>query len=242
MNQVPLEARRLGKAFGISPVLRAVDLKVEQGEGSIVVGRNGSGKSTLMRILAGLSSASTGEALLFGQPANHLPAADRRRIGVVSHQSFLHPRLTARENLEFYSELYHLEHRAIRVGELLERLGLAPRADERVSTFSRGMEQRLALARAVISSPDVLLMDEPFAALDVEGVGLVVGLIRDALDRGCATLITAHEQVQFPRLVLTSYELERGRLYNAKGRSDIQGPGDACGGRLKPGCQKQGRC
>lgn len=212
MKELPLEARQVGKTFGLSPVLRAVSLKVDRDECAIIVGRNGSGKSTLVRILAGLSSVSAGEALLFGQPARKLQPHDRRRLGVITHQSFLYPRLTARENLEFYAELYGLDRGPSRVGELLERIGLASVADERVSTFSRGMEQRLTLARATIAKPDVLLMDEPFAALDADGVEAAMGLIGEALDRGCAVVITAHEHFQFARLTFTSYALVRGRL------------------------------
>lgn len=212
MTQVPVEARQVGKTFGLSPVLRAVTLKVDQGEGALVIGCNGSGKSTLVRILAGLSSASGGEALLFGQPARRLQSHNRGRVGLITHQSFLYPRLTARENLEFYAELYRLDHRASRVSALLERIGLASVADERVSTFSRGMEQRLTLARATIAAPDVLLMDEPFAALDADGVELALDLIEEAVNRRCALVVTAHEHFQFARLTFTSYALVHGRL------------------------------
>jgi heme exporter protein A len=212
MKPPPLEARQLGKTFRLCPILREISLRVAQGEAGIIVGRNGSGKSTLVRILAGLSTASTGEALLFGQPARKLQAQDRRRLGLTTHQSFLYPRLTARENLEFYAELYRLGRRAIKITELLERVGLASVADERVSTFSRGMEQRLTLARAMIATPDVLLMDEPFAALDNDGVEIATGLIRGALDRGCAVVITAHEQVRSAQLAFTSYSLVNGLL------------------------------
>jgi heme exporter protein A len=207
-----IEARRVEKAFGYSPVLRTVNLKVDHGEGALIVGRNGSGKSTLVRVLAGLSSVSAGEALLFGHPARNLLPQERRRVGLISHQSFLYPRLTARENLEFYAELYRVEHRANRVAEALERVGLTSVADERVGTFSRGMEQRLTLARATLAGPDVLLMDEPFAALDVDGFEMAVGLIQAALQRGCAVVMTAHEHSQFARLNFSSYLLERGRL------------------------------
>jgi heme exporter protein A len=208
----PIETRDVGKTFGLSPVLRGVTLKVAQGEGAMIVGHNGSGKSTLVRILAGLSSVSSGEAMLFGQPARKLQAYDRQRVGLITHQSFLYPRLTARENLEFYAELYRLNHSAASVSELLERIGLGSVADQRVCTFSRGMEQRLTLARATIAAPDVLLMDEPFAALDVDGVGLAMGLIEEAIGRGSAIVITAHEAFQLGRLTFTSYALIRGRL------------------------------
>jgi len=212
MSRLPIEARDVGKTFGLSPVLRGVTLKVDQGEGAIVIGHNGSGKSTLVRILAGLSSVSAGEALLFGQPARKLQPRNRRRVGLIMHQSFLYPRLTARENLEFYAELYRLDRRTISISESLERIGLAKVADERVCTFSRGMEQRLTLARATIATPDVLLMDEPFAALDTDGVELALGLIEEALGRGCAIVITAHEPFQHGRTTFTSYALVRGRL------------------------------
>src|SRR6516225_2403163 len=125
MNHLPIEAREVGKTFGVSPVLRGVNLKVAQGDGAIVAGHNGSGKSTLVRILAGLSSVSSGEALLFGEPASKLQAHYRRRVGLITHQSLLYPRLTARENLEFYAELYRLDQPTVRVGALLERVGLA---------------------------------------------------------------------------------------------------------------------
>jgi heme ABC exporter ATP-binding subunit CcmA len=212
MIHPPIQARKIGKTFGISPVLRGVTFKVEQGQGALIVGCNGSGKSTLVRILAGLSSVSAGEALLFGCPAQKLQPDNRRRIGLITHQSFLYPRLTARENLEFYAELYGCDHRPKMVRELLERIGLASVADERLSTFSRGMEQRLTLARATIAAPDALLMDEPFAALDREGIELASGLIEEALDRGCAVVMTAHEQIQVGGLAFPSYVLVRGRL------------------------------
>jgi heme exporter protein A len=221
MPALPIEARDLVKTFGISPVLRGVTLKVEQGEAAIIAGQNGSGKSTLVRILAGLSSPSAGEALLFGHSARTLQPSDRRRVGYVTHQSFLYPGLTARENLEFYADLYQVGQRMVAVRQLLERVGLANVADERVRTFSRGMEQRLTLARAIIAEPDVLLMDEPFAALDSEGVALGLELLEEALGRGSAIIITSHRPFQLERLACTSYSLVRGRLHLVAGIPNI---------------------
>ena len=215
MKDFPIAARDVGKTFGVAPVLRGVTLEVSRGEGALVVGHNGSGKSTLVRILVGLSSASSGESFLFGQPAHQLPAQDRRRVGLVSHQSFLYPRLTARENLEFYAALYRLQRPTLRVNELLQRVGLASVADERVGTFSRGMEQRLALARAIIGKPDVLLMDEPFSALDAAGIELAVEMMGEVLHRSGAIVVTAHEALQLGRMALTGYALLRGWLRSA---------------------------
>jgi len=222
MNHLPIEAREVGKTFGVSPVLRGVNLKVAQGDGAIVAGHNGSGKSTLVRILAGLSSVSSGEALLFGEPASKLQAHYRRRVGLITHQSLLYPRLTARENLEFYAELYRLDQPTVRVGALLERVGLASVADEGVCTFSRGMEQRLSLARAIIAEPDVLLMNEPFATLDADGVELGIALIEEARGRGSAIVITAPEASRLERLTFPSYSLIRGRLRPASGDSKTE--------------------
>lgn len=228
MNRVLIEAREVSKSFGLSPVLRGVTFQAAAGEGALIAGHNGSGKSTLVRILAGLSPVSAGEALLFGQPARELEAHNRRRVGLVTHQSFLYPRLTARENLKFYAQLYRVGLSTVGISELLERIGLAAAADEPMYTFSRGMEQRLALARAIIAEPDVLLMDEPFAALDAEGVELATGLIEEALGRGGSIVITAHETFRLGRLALTRYALIRGRLH------PISGDAKADGARVRP--------
>jgi len=209
----PIEARCLDKSFGDSPVLRGVNLKLDRGAGAIIVGRNGSGKSTLLRVLAGLAAASAGQALLFGRPAQHAAPQDRRRLGVVMHQSFLYPGLTARENLQFSAALYGLAHRASEANRWLKLTGLSHMAEERVRTFSRGMEQRLSIARAMITSPEVLLMDEPLAALDADGVALVVGLTEEAIRRGCTVVLTAHEALRLERISVPVYELARGRLH-----------------------------
>jgi heme exporter protein A len=212
VNQAAIEAQGLEKSFGPSLVLRRLSLKVERGEGAAVIGRNGSGKSTLLRILAGLSSPSAGQAMLFGKPARNLQACDRRRVGLVSHQSFLYPALSARENLEFYAALFGLDESTLHLDAWLERVGLAKLGNQRVRTFSRGMEQRLTIARAMIAEPDVLLMDEPFAALDADGVSIVAGLFDDAISRNCAIVITSHQPIHLGRLRFRSYDLVRGRL------------------------------
>ena len=212
MDTALIEARGLTKAFGPAPILRGVNLKISGGGGAMIVGRNGAGKSTLVRILAGVAAPTAGSALLFDRPSHALEASLRARAGLVTHQSFLYPNLTARENLIFYADLYGRRRDAGEISAWLRRVGLARAADDRVRTFSRGMEQRLTLARGLLNQPDVLLMDEPFAALDPEGVELTGSLLREARERGCALLLTAHQELAVAGLEFDCYEIVRGRL------------------------------
>jgi heme exporter protein A len=207
-----IEARALGKSFGTAPVLREVNLAVEAGRGAAVVGANGAGKSTLIRLLAGLSAPSLGAAMLFGMPARSLKPMLRRRVGLLSHQSFVYPNLTARENLEFYATLYGVAQARAASAEWLERVALDAAADARVHGFSRGMEQRLAIARAMLGRPDVLLLDEPFAALDADGAALAAALVREAMGRGCAVLASAHSADALEDLGFAVLTLRRGKL------------------------------
>jgi heme exporter protein A len=216
MTAALIEARALGKSFGPVPVLRDVNVSVEAGCGAAVIGANGAGKSTLIRVLAGLSAPSRGVALLFGEPARTLMPALRRRIGLLSHQSFVYPNLTARENLEFYATLYGIEDARAAATEWLTRVALGVAADARVRGISRGMEQRLALARAMLAGPDVLILDEPFAALDPDGVALATALIGEAMARGCAVLASAHSPGAFEEIGLAIFMLNRGRLVRAE--------------------------
>ncbi len=222
MAQAIIEARGLGKNFGATPVLRAVGLKLEPGRGAIVSGINGAGKSTLLKLLAGLSAPSFGQAMLFGEESSRLPPDKRRRLGVMTHQSFLYPNLSARENLEFYASLYDVESPPIAAERWVERVGLAVAADERVRALSRGMEQRLSVARAMLAEPEALLMDEPFAGLDSQGVSIVAGLAKEAIERGCAVLITAHEAPGLEAMEFERLELNKGRLAPVRGEG---GPG-----------------
>jgi heme exporter protein A len=207
-----IEARALGKSYGPTPVLRDVNLSIRAGCGAALIGANGAGKSTLIRLLAGLAAPSTGAAMLFGEAARSLAPDLRRRVGLLSHQSFLYPNLTARENLEFYARIYGVRDACAEARLWLDRVALSAAADSRVRTFSRGMEQRLAIARAMIARPDVLMLDEPFAALDPDGVALASALIRQAMERGCAVLASAHAPGLLAESGFQIVTLRRGRL------------------------------
>jgi heme exporter protein A len=230
MDAALIEARGLDITFGAIPVLRGVTLAVPAASAALIVGRNGAGKSTLVRLLAGLSAPTAGEATLFGAPSRTLDSAARRRVSIVTHQSFLYPNLTARENLEFYAELYRVADGCAEIPRWLERVGLRSAAHARVRTFSRGMEQRLTLARAMLARPDVLLMDEPFAALDADGVALVADLLREAVARRCAIVLTAHQPITIDGLEFDLYEIVRGRLLPMHGAAIGAGAPRAIGG------------
>ena len=158
-----IRGRALQKRYGDKRVLRGLDLDVERGDFVVVTGPNGSGKTTLLRVLAGLAALSGGEL-----------AVDARRedVGFVAHEPLVYLELTALENLRMYARLYRVRDPE-RVGMLLERFGLWEARNERVRDFSRGMQQRVALCRALLHSPALLLLDEPYNALDADGVALL---------------------------------------------------------------------
>ncbi len=218
-----VETHALGKTYGMVPVLREVEIRLSPGYGAFIIGANGSGKSTLLRMLAGISAPSTGHALVFGRDTRRLTAHYRRRIGMMAHQSFLYPNLTARENLEFYAELYAIPEPKAAAEEWLARVGLAPFAEIRVRAFSRGMEQRLAAARAMIAEPSLLLLDEPFAALDHEGVTIVAALIRAAVERGASVLATAHNIPEIEGVAFENFEILNGRLMPYRNKDEEAG-------------------
>ncbi len=159
-----IRARRLERRFGEKRVFAALDLDVDDRGFLVVVGPNGSGKSTLLALLAGLLAPTHGELDV---------AAGRGELGYLAHEPLVYRELTALENLDLYGRLYRVAERRERIGMLLERYGLWDARQERVSTFSRGMAQRLALCRAVLHEPRLLLLDEPYSALDEEGTSLL---------------------------------------------------------------------
>src|SRR5207249_4531319 len=170
VSDPPIHAEGLVRAFAGTPVLAGVDLVVRGGEAVVLLGPNGAGKTTLLRILALLLRPGAGRLALFGTDAGAAPPALRRRIGYVGHESLCYPDLTAAENLAFYARLFDVPDAAARIAELIGWAGLEAAARRPVRAYSRGMAQRLALARALLHGPDLLLLDEPFAGLDPEAV------------------------------------------------------------------------
>ena len=159
-----IRARGLGRAFGAKRVVHDLDLDVPRGGFLLVTGPNGSGKTTLLRLVAGLLVPTAGE--LHVEPT-------RERVGFVGHEPLVYRELTALENLDLYGRLYRVPERRERIGMLLERFGLWDARNQRADSFSRGMLQRLALCRGLLHDPDLLVLDEPFTALDEEGAALL---------------------------------------------------------------------
>jgi heme ABC exporter ATP-binding subunit CcmA len=212
MSDVVLQAQRIAKFFGDRPVLHGIDFTARAGQAAVIVGRNGVGKSTLIRVFCGLARPSAGRLLLFGRNPVDLAAEQFRRLGVLLHHSLLYPNLSARENLEFYGEIYGIAEPAACAAQWLRRIGLERFADDPVTALSRGMEQRLAIARAMLADPDLILLDEPFAALDGDGAALVAALIREALERKAAVLFTAHAPIELEGVDLGLFKLEGNGL------------------------------
>ncbi len=209
-----IEVRTLIKTFGLNPVLRSLDMDVARGEFVTLLGPNGSGKSTLLRILSGLARPTGGTVRIGGWD---LPAeADfvRAQLGVVSHLPLLYDTLTAEENLMFFARLYDLPRaeRRARVHAMLERVGLHRRARDVVQTFSRGMQQRLAIARAILHDPVVLLLDEPYTGLDQDAAALLDELLREVAITGRTVVMTTHDLRRGYALADRVTILSRGKI------------------------------
>jgi len=187
-----LEATGLRRSFGGLRVLRGVDLVVRTGEAVAVAGPNGAGKTTLLRLLAGLMRPEAGEVRVLGHPVRGHDAAGRRWIGFVSHHSLLYDDLTLAQNLAFAARLYRLPRPADAARQALESAGLAARADESPRRLSRGMAQRAAIARALLHGPRVLLLDEPFTALDAASAERLRGELAGRLAEGLGMVIVTH--------------------------------------------------
>lgn len=202
--------RGLQRRFGAASVLRGLDLEVAAGECLALFGANGAGKSTLLRTLAGLLRGDAGKVEIFGRglPAD---AALRARIGYLGHDAFLYRDLGARENLAYYARLFGIRD-AGRPDALLAEVGLTRYADRRVATFSRGMLQRLGLARALLHEPDLLLLDEPLTGLDPQGAALLASILAALRVRGVTVLMATHDIERALASATRAVVVGRGRI------------------------------
>jgi heme exporter protein A len=188
-----IEISGLSKAYGFMPVLRQIHLNIERGQFVSLLGPNGSGKSTLLRMLSGLSKPTKGTIRIGGWEMPREAEAVRSQIGLVSHKSLLYDNLTANENLQFFGNLYQVKDLDQRINDLLKRVGLEKRAHSLVRTFSRGMLQRLSIARALLHDPHVLLFDEPYTGLDQDAGAVLDHLLIEARSGGRTILMVTHQ-------------------------------------------------
>ncbi|MCS6802070.1 MAG: heme ABC exporter ATP-binding protein CcmA [Chloroflexota bacterium] len=187
-----IEVRGLRKEIGGRLILRGIDLRVEMGETVVIFGPNGAGKTTLLRILATLARPSSGMVRIGGVDLHEVGPAIRRWIGLLAHQTYLYDDLTAEENLRFYGRMFDIPDLDRRIDVVLEQVGLSERRGDRVRVLSRGMQQRLALARAILHRPGLLLLDEPESGLDPTAAAGLRSLLAAVEQPDRAVLLTSH--------------------------------------------------
>ena len=211
----------LSRSFGTRRAVDGVSLAVAGGEALALFGPNGAGKTTLLRMLGGLLRPTSGKARIGDVPLPGGPEV-RRLIGVISHQSLLYDALTARENVEFAARLYRVPNPVARSAEALERMRILDRADTPVRALSRGLKQRVSVARAIVHSPSVVLADEPFTGLDVAGARALASLLIELRDSGAALILVTHNIEEGLGLATRAAIMDRGKLIRSGDRNEIE--------------------
>ncbi|MBL8077409.1 MAG: heme ABC exporter ATP-binding protein CcmA [Anaerolineales bacterium] len=217
-----IETKKLVKRFGLKIVLRGVDFSVQPGEFVALLGPNGAGKTTFLRILASLSRPSLGEVTVANHKLPDEAAKVRAKLGVVSHLPLLYPDLTAEENLLFYARMYGIEEQENRITEVLDMVGLEHRRKDLVSTFSRGMQQRLAIGRAVVHDPEVMLFDEPYTGLDQDASEMLDDVLRSVAAKGRTVVMTSHDLARAEDLATRFDILSRGVIVASAKQEELK--------------------
>jgi heme ABC exporter ATP-binding subunit CcmA len=210
MSAVAVDCAGVWKFYGDFPALRDISFQVPEGQCLALIGRNGAGKTTLLRILGGFSRAGRGETRILGNSPREADA--RRRIGFLGHGIAIYDELSAIENLRLFGRLYGLADPDGAARRWLERTGLERVRDGLVREFSRGMRQRLAVARALLHDPAVLLLDEPFTALDDRAIAVLQSVLREALAQGRTVIMSTHQLREALELATHVALINRGRL------------------------------
>jgi heme exporter protein A len=207
-----IELTALTKTFARVPVLRSISFKVEAGEFVALVGPNGAGKTTLLRIVASLAQPTFGRVTVNGYELPSQADDVRRMLGVVSHHPLLYGDLTADENLRFYAEMYSVPNQSARISEVLEQVGLIKRRKDLVRTFSRGMAQRLAIGRAILHDPQIMLLDEPHTGLDQDASAMLDSVLKTVAIQGRTVLMISHDLPHALALASKVAVLSRGKI------------------------------
>lgn len=207
-----IQLQRVTKSFGHQIALRGVDLEVAQGQFLALFGPNGAGKTTLMRIVASLARPSAGAVRVLGQDLSKAATGGRRHIGLIAHNPLLYGDLTPDENLRFFARMYDLEDAGCRIDAVLEQVGLVARRRDPVRTFSRGMVQRLAIARAILPDPVVMLLDEPYTGLDLQAADMLRSVLQELAASNRTVILTTHNLEQGLEMCDRAAILHRGKI------------------------------
>jgi heme exporter protein A len=217
-----ITVKKLVKRFGLKTVLRGVDFEVKPGEFVALLGPNGAGKTTFLRILASLSRPSLGEVNIAGYQLPSQAAQVRARLGVVSHLPLLYGDLTAEENLRFYARMYNISNPERRITEVLEMVGLEARRHDLVRTYSRGMQQRLTIGRAILHDPEVVLFDEPYTGLDQDASSMLDEVLKTVAGEGRTVVMTSHDLGRAEDLATRFDILSRGIISASASRKELK--------------------
>ncbi|MBN1873656.1 MAG: heme ABC exporter ATP-binding protein CcmA, partial [Anaerolineae bacterium] len=218
-----IRVEHLSKSFGVRAALDDVSFTVAPGEFVILVGPNGAGKTTLLRILATLSRPTSGTVCIAGLDPLQQGIPARQQIGFLSHRTLLYEDLTAEQNLAFYARVYGVPDAEARIANLLARVDLTSRRHDWVQTYSRGMQQRLAIARALLHYPRLLLLDEPYAGLDPIAAGALTSLLTGLVDDGCTLVLTTHNLEMAGAVGKRAIVLNHGRVVHDAPLPDERG-------------------
>lgn len=217
-----ITVKKLVKRFGLKTVLRGLDFNVQPGEFVALLGPNGAGKTTFLRILASLSRPSLGEVSIAGHKLPGEAAQVRARLGVVSHLPLLYGDLTAEENLRFYARMYGIPDYEARITEVLNMVGLESRRRDLVRAYSRGMQQRLAIGRAVLHDPEVMLFDEPYTGLDQDASSMLDDVLKTVAAQGRTVVMTSHDLARSEELATRFDILSRGVIAASATRRELK--------------------
>lgn len=216
-----IEVRKLVKRFGLKTILKGLEFSAEPGEFVGLLGPNGAGKTTFLRILSSLSRPTMGMIRVAGFYLPQQAAGVRANLGVLSHQPLLYGDLTGEENLQFYGRMYAVENLDTRIGEVLDLVDLSKRGRDLVRTYSRGMAQRLAIARAVIHDPSILLLDEPYTGLDQDASSMLDTVLKQIAAQGRTVVMTSHDLARSEDLATRFDVLSRGKIIASAKREEI---------------------
>jgi len=222
MSEPLIQFSKVNKKYGHIHAMRDVSVSFDKGEFISIFGPNGAGKSTFLKLLCTMTSPSSGDIMYEGTPLKKLKDDFRSRFGVISHQPFLYSELTAMENLRFYSKLYGVKNIDERIKELLNKVELYKRRNDKVRGYSRGMLQRLSITRALLHNPDIVVLDEPYTGLDTHASDILTKILVELFDAQRTILMVTHNIKQGYDASSRLAIIRRGQLVFDKKKSEIE--------------------